>query len=892
MTPHTAHTRRTGRPRWLAVALLVAAALLEPSAATAAADDLGLEISTTATGQPAGTTPENRVEIELGTRDAGSASFWLRHTGGEPLAGVALEADLGGHAEVALSVPGQAKDGTFAATPLLRVGVAVSKVVEPGTFRGAIVARKGDTVATLGTLEVHREGTVRIAGAGVTDSEISATTDRAAFSRPYDVVSDDPAARTVELELDPFVGPNGAVATSIHLDGRKTEIHADGTRAPAGPVLVTLPAYGRAALTLSVDLPVEGEYVSAVRLRLPQGRTLFSRTLRLVRSAAATAAFTVDPPANTVVDTLWWWRPTTARLHLAVKENNRAPLDIDEVSLWSLHRVKGEERTEAERGEIRVLLDGKPIDGFHIDRNRTANLLVEIPGLTQVGQLEGTLRLTSGNLKPVERTFTLFVSRSGVVAFVFIALGVVAAALLRWIGTKRGEYAVRVEIERMRGWLREIAGRGPDLAREPSQRRETVIHAIERRLDRLAAMASRSPAADLEAAVAEVRDRIEGPLREWIALLHQADRAGLLRQVDDDLAAVEVYLVRWGSDANELAAAQTQMEAVRTELGRKSLAELEAAIEAQIRLVEDQRGELSGEVGQVDAVVAKLRTALAAIHTDPAAARRGFDEGWREWIALLVEHVSADLPAETDPPAGFAKQSDWAKVRQTALEGFAGAGAESEPPAARKRYRETLHGLLVSLVEALQAHLAARRKALGTPVSGSDDEARLRAMEALEERARDVRAQIAAGHLQAARSGYNRIVHDLAAAERPAVRRKGFGSEHVAVYSALPALDPGEAPLLEPAPAAGAASAPPLREPGGLARFRSLLRWANVGWTALAVLVIGLVGLQVLYLDVTTWGSLRDILIAILWGLGLHTGTAAITTAAVNRFTSVPGADT
>ncbi|MCP5117501.1 MAG: hypothetical protein GY953_42305 [bacterium] len=51
-----------------------------------------------------------------------------------------------------------------------------------------------------------------------------------------------------------------------------------------------------------------------------------------------------------------------------------------------------------------------------------------------------------------------------------------------------------------------------------------------------------------------------------------------------------------------------------------------------------------------------------------------------------------------------------------------------------------------------------------------------------------------------------------------------------------------------------------------------------------------MLGLEVLYLGSDTWGSLRDFIVAILWGLGLHSGAGVVTTAAVNRTSKLPGA--
>jgi hypothetical protein len=795
-----------------------------------------------------------------------------------------LQAGIQG-AKVELTIKGVDAGTEFNLPPVRQVEVAVSQVDNPGRFQGMIYAVHGDQVRPLASLAVKRRGVLSIEGIGVGKTEIAGSTDSAIFVRSYNIRSTGPEDRVAELVITQLVGPDGeAVDTKIKLDGEETQVEGSVVRS------VTIKAGKPTPLVVTVGLEGTGDYLGEIELLdVDARRREFHRPLKVTRSGDGSPSFTINPMSNKVARDLWV-SATSAELNVTVTEKNREKVVINEIELFDLDLKEGQSRIDADRGGVTVRNSkGDSAASLTLPRNQTEALVVKIDGLSSPGEYVGTLRMTSGYFTPVDQTFTVFIGRSWVVALALIALGVGLGAFLRWLGIRRKQYQAQDRLGRVLQRVRMFRNsnqdwNGPLEGLRP--RFEDLLAAIEIRIGRLNALIVRDPGGDWQAALSELERKVEGRcLHEWIYLARRAYESGLAPQLESDLDAVAQFIRTWDQADAKTGEALSKLDEIRKKLSGKSIKDLIADLRGA---VEASRSELPAT--DVDAVLVQLGEAEQSADSAPEAARARYDEAWRAWIGKYIEASLDYLPTGSAYPLGFANQAAWDRVMASAGEKLSKARQAADPQAAMDQYRIAAKELLDALLTAFGNGLVGERAGKGldkdTVPTDAAEKTYWDALNAGDEALRKAQAQLTAGDLGAARGTYTAAIDGFTTA-RAAYNKAKTGNVMNArdvkpapapprVKAVLPALSTGT-PTIRPKPELGAKG----------------VNWKRIGsgllWTALAIAVVGVLGLQVLWVNDPTWGSFSDLLIAFLWGIGLHTGSAVATGAAANRFSQIPG---
>jgi hypothetical protein len=276
---------------------------------------------------------------------------------------------------------------------------------------------------------------------------------------------------------------------------------------------------------------------------------------------------------------------------------------------------------------------------------------------------------------------------------------------------------------------------------------------------------------------------------------------------------------------------------------------------------------------------AQLERALAFVTTDdgsPEQAQRELTIA-RGLAARAMSARIDDLLEATTSPAGMDAGS-WGELQAQVRAILAGVGTQA-PDAALQAVRDADQHLVRGLVGAARTKLSADRQKIGASPSPADKD-RAAALDGILGHLDDARAALARGDLAAAHTAYDDARTGLSAA-----RTSGFLGAAAATL-AVPDLPPAPGPPAAATVMVPSAVVTPLPD---VADVQRQWRWYE-GLIFVLTLAVGVaVGLLALYVGKPTWGSLGDVLLALLWGAGLYQVTGALQQGFIGVRTALTG---
>ena len=350
----------------------------------------------------------------------------------------------------------------------------------------------------------------------------------------------------------------------------------------------------------------------------------------------------------------------------------------------------------------------------------------------------------------------------------------------------------------------------------------------------------------------------------WIRLRRAilAASVGVRKTLAEDLDAITELLAAPGTSKGEADGLYAKVAALQARL-RKEQA---ALMRNEIQRLKDDLGTLL-DVDARTPIAAQLDRAQGFVAGDDGSP----EEAGRELAVANQQLAQAlrvrleDLLANPTPPTGM-DASSWVLLQGQTRSALAGA-SDADGSAAIRAVRAADGTLLRGILDAATGAVTDKRRALPDPLSGVAEK-QAQAFDEVLGHLGEARAALAKGDMAAAHTAY-----DLARVGMEAARTKGFlrassGGE-LAVPPALPAT----------APAVGDVGAIQLPDVVVLPLPRDVRREWQWYERILATVTLGvgvLVGLLALYNGNPTWGSLGDVLLAVLWGAGLYQVTGAL----------------
>lgn len=499
---------------------------------------------------------------------------------------------------------------------------------------------------------------------------------------------------------------------------------------------------------------------------------------------------------------------------------------------------------------------------IEVDPGRSCRIEVSLALPGSPGQYEGTLRFSQPGSQPLDTGITVQMRLAPIVAIAVILLGLALGALINEVlrdrRTKldRTAHAAQIGAE-----LERLVAALPDGLRDPTERRTRTdlrvllttaasddgdAAAVDARLDIVRAqVASFVPWVNLRRAVLEAPDPPREPLLEEVEEVGRAVVSAQLGAEDAKALPERIRGVSAKLRANQCRLVRGEIEAMRSTLPSW--------------FSQDARTPLAEQLDRAAAFVADDTGTPELARRELGVAQQLAAASMRDRLLATLESTTPSLGMD---PAGWSRLQEEVRAELAGLEG-------QPPERAMSAVREADRRMVLTLADAASKYvddLLAQKQNPGSEASQAV-QLKKKALEVIQGDLGTTRSKLAAGDLAGA--------HGALDAAHKGIRegkKAGFLGPHgtSAFVPEVPPAPPRPSDPLAPTPDLTSAGLP---TPAEVARAKRINSW----WLLACTLLVGLaVGMLALYAGKPTWGSLGDILLALLWGTGLWQASGAL----------------
>lgn len=724
---------------------------------------------------------------------------------------------------------------------------------------GNVLGASGQATESTGEARVELAGTPALKIVGATDEGITLTRSGPAFHQTFLIESTSRAeVKGLQIIFQSFASPEGdQVTTSWRVENLR----------PGEQVVV--PPLGSITVVVDATFARSGTYTSFMTLVYGDKRE--TTKITVLRAHRKIPAEVSSVPASTA-EGLWDDPSISATVHETDGSDlTLSPPAITELALVDVQKVK----LDADRFRV-VLTDdeGRTLpDPFVLKGGVTKRFTLAIQGLKSAGQYEGVLRVTAPNAEPIDKPFTLYVKRSWVAAGALIMLGVAASFFLRrYARTVRPHLDKQRRLLALRDEVNALAARAGDLSPDEHE----VVESFN---DRIAKLYGAEPGddvaqADVDKTVEEITAKL--PLiPKWIKarlLLDSVNLPGGEAGLREQLATVKRYLLEAGAPGGEEAeAARTTLNGFAATVNTALKADLSAKLDELAAEAEKFQNEPATPIPVFESlqknVIDKIIAARRALVGDSLNEAAGLYNGARgEYARARIAGLRHMLA--TKRPRGIT-EAEWEAITKGVKDKLAAGEQASDPDQVIAAYYDAFTLYVRLLKEELEKQIAVLHEAL------SDDHLKAKAAEygAMLDAAS---ARLDSSVKEAVRRRTAEAVKQFEEAVKLVREVDAFVSSGGGLLEAevgamgMPATPPTSD---IPGRAAGVALfgvanlAPP---PGGAAGLKSKMERYDLIFQLVLGLIVVILGLNLLWVDNPMWGGWKDIITALLWGLGLH----------------------
>jgi hypothetical protein len=707
---------------------------------------------------------------------------------------------------------------------------------------------------------------VIVAGATAADG-ITIPTTTGTVVRPLSFENSTEKAISIKVEITSLVGPDSQLYAATLKDLQ----HKDPE--PGAKVTFNLPPLEAMRIELRANVPLSGTYQSS--LSLIYGGKRYVLPLKIARTSV------VPTVRLTGLDSAAFEGCAARSFRFTLQETSGAKVSLRPPVLISLSLKESEKTVQATYQGAKAYLvqpDGSETaitSTLEVPANASVLVRMQVTGLDQPGEYAAALDVGSadGSLPP--QAFSIFVKRSVFLAALLIALGVGMSLLIRKY-TKvdrprllllRRILLLRTDIEVMRSRLSDDAN-------------QALLDTLLQRLDR----ASGDTDLGITSGVDDVLNDVNGKLSlvpDWSNLRRKiADVAppSLADAARQTLATAQEFI----QSPNNGAADQLKTTADALRNGSIALdGVVRAAIVSQItdaqKAVKDAPQSLSDAHreefnNEVIAVLSQANDASQKSPPDVGAARKLIDEARRAAGRIMVN----DLDEKLVRPDDISVEA-WTALEAPFRNAASKVRAATTGDQATAAYRDADAAWLAAMIEAA----AKQADAVRTRAAAATEDAKKAYADKMQEvlaHLSAARKQLRNGELATARTTYNDAYDAICEGLKtlpPAPQARSMDGASVVRqpqrwFSLFRSPAIIEIPGLTMSSSAQSTSG---RDPWLWSPLRTLEReiarrdrWITFGVGTIAVVL----GVFLLWVGNLTWGNAKDLIAAVLWGLGLH----------------------
>ncbi|MGA3016008.1 MAG: hypothetical protein ABSF62_02735 [Bryobacteraceae bacterium] len=701
---------------------------------------------------------------------------------------------------------------------------------------------------------------------GATADGLAIPTTTAAVSYPIVLHNTSNAAIGIRVEITDFVGPDSQLYTATLKDPANAG-------AAAGPsVTLNLPALQTKRLMLETTAPLAGTYQSSIDLIYAKvGHPI---SLKITRTSVA--------PTVKVngLDAAAFEGGGTRSFRFSIQETSGAKVTLRPPAI-SAFSVKSADKTLQAAYDsakaYRVNPDGsetKLTSPFDVDGWSAAVIRMEIAGLTAPGEYTAAIDIGSRDAGLPSQTFSIFVKRSALLAALLIAIGVGFSTLIRrYTRIDRPRLLLRRKILLLDSDIEVMRSRLPDA---PDGELLGALSGRLRRADAEIDLGNTSVddvLNDVNAKLTLVPDWSN--LRKKIEATQPPAVADPFRPILQ--AARELILANANATAQQIQDTGTALRKARTDLDaavRQKIVDQVTAIQVAVKDTPPALSDVHKEdfAAQVTAVLAQAVNAANQSPPDVAKAGQLIDQARRAAARIMVNDLGEKLVQPDE-----LSQDVWGPLESRFQVAAAKVRAATTGDQAMSAYQDADAAWLAAMIEAATS----QAKAVKDRAAASQDpekQAFAAKMQQALSTLSTARNSMAAGDLKSGRVSYNTVkpaIADGLAALPPAPRPRAMDADTTArsprrIFSLF-----GSSEIIQ-IPGLSASSPVETTAERQLRPFRDIRSIEKEiarrdRWVASAVGIAAVIlGVFLLWVDNLTWGTAKDMIAAVLWGLGLH----------------------
>jgi hypothetical protein len=682
------------------------------------------------------------------------------------------------------------------------------------------------------------------------------------FKRAVQIINTTNQAVPVTVELPELIGPDATPAhTSWTLDGKKS---AQTEVKPLGSI----------ALELSGNFHAAGDYTSTISLVYGEHRYAFP--LKITRSQVAPTVDVVGLDPALLAGWLLAGSSGPFVLRFSLKENAGNVVQLRTPTISSLTRKVGDRNVQARYDSVTFsAIDpstGKLLpasNSLTIEPNASVPIAMTLVGLSEPGEYAGSMVLSSNGGSLPSKPFTFYLKRPVWLASALITVGVLLSHGIRY-WTKTGR--PRLILMRRAVLINEDLEKARASLADPVD--QNLLDVFRGRLDRVKDDIVSGIVENEEARLNDINSKLNlvsrwSDLRKRIGSVQppeagdaaQATVEGVKKFLSDDIISKDEQIK---AESDKLTQAfKTIDEAVRVAIKNAIDETSHNAQTAKSGLAEKRQGDFENHV---IVALANADTEISKTTPDSDSARRLLNSARLSYASIMADDLDEKLSAITRPDA--IPQDQW-NIRVDAFRAKAAkARSATEGDAAMAAFESAYRVYLQLLV------IAAKVTADDLNANAKEEQHKHSLQSALDDLAK-AQNEINNGRLEVAQQDYNYArtkIDVVVQALTPAAVKMEFQPDKIVPEPT--SLATASRLLLLP------------RIPIGLGYERTAERYRG-GWSTVKEIdqaitvrdrwvsvVIGIIavalGVVLIWIDNLSWGTLKDMFVAVLWGLGLH----------------------
>jgi hypothetical protein len=634
----------------------------------------------------------------------------------------------------------------------------------------------------------------------------------------------------------------------------------------------TLKPFESKLVEVSGEMPEPGDYSTWITLEYPGGSE--SRRLGVTYKLRSAATFNLSANELGTDGVLW----------LTLEDSVGVATQLDLPSLVLNRSQPNKPKLQASFTKLTVYDESgvavsKPVQ---LGASESKRLKVVLAGL-EPGHYEGKAVVRSLEGGRQEAPVSVSQRWPCCVAALMVLVGVLSSHWLRfWASNRRPLLEQRRNLSALRASFDVSAGD----ANGRNEQERLVVAGVAAALQRADEALLDGIPADFDRTLDRIRSKVD-LLPTWISAQRRVqalEPAKLRVDFQDRLAAGKSYLIEaypGSSDEKVVTDVKALDAAITSAVRQERLNQVQAARKSVAEAIADTSKPASFHALLQNTVEPKLKQAEDLITKDDGGAPSALNDARLEYARALLSDLTQTLDAARPAPfAADATTQPWEALRarvmapMEAVATVAGSDAEPALEAYQLAYRTYLSGLADKTQEHARIQDAIAKAGIQPPkVDGI--RARLKdlasALQAVKQKAAAGKFREAAQDFETAWRDYESLKDEIRSATGGPKLASGVPQPPAGAMNVGGSVSPAVRDNPDRMPDARAAA---LTAADQLRHLRASIKHGDWLFTLSVALISVLLGLKVLWIDDAGWGGLEDVLIALLWGLGLHQGSS------------------